>query len=45
MDGALWGAYHEMLRIIKFVIDTRDLRFKIEPKIEDEIKQTFRILQ
>jgi hypothetical protein len=34
MDGATWGAYHEMLRVIKFEIDTKDLGLKIEPKGE-----------
>jgi hypothetical protein len=39
MDGATWGAYHEILHLIKFVIDTNDLELKIEPKIEDETNQ------
>jgi hypothetical protein len=37
MDGATCGAYHETLRAIKFVIDTKDLGLKIEPKIENEM--------
>ena len=35
MDGATWGAYLEMLRVIKFVIDTKTFGLKIMPKIED----------
>jgi hypothetical protein len=33
----LWGAYHEMLRIVKFVIDIKPFGMKIEPKIENEM--------
>jgi hypothetical protein len=33
MDGATWVAYHEMLRLIEFVINTRDLGLKIEDEM------------
>jgi hypothetical protein len=39
MDGATWVAYHEMLHIIKFVIDTKDFGLKIEPEIKDKLKR------
>jgi hypothetical protein len=37
MDGAAWVAYHEMLHVIKFVINTKALVLKIEPKIKSEM--------
>jgi hypothetical protein len=37
IDEATWGAYHEMLRVIKFVNDEKDLGLKIESKIENEM--------
>jgi hypothetical protein len=37
MDGATWDDHHEMLCVIKFVIDTKDLGLKIEPKDEGEM--------
>jgi hypothetical protein len=36
MDGATLAAYKEMLRVIKFVLDTKSFCLKIEPKIEEE---------
>jgi hypothetical protein len=43
MDGATWFASHDMLCVIKFVIDTKDLGLKIEPKIEDEMNWNLKI--
>ena len=35
-DGATFGAYKELLRVIKFVLDTKDYGLKLEPKMEEE---------
>ena len=35
MDGASMGSYMELLRVIKFVLDTKNFCLKIRPKIED----------
>jgi hypothetical protein len=32
-----------MVRVIKFVINTKDLGFKFEPKIENEMNWNFKI--
>jgi hypothetical protein len=29
MDSATWGAYNELLRVIKFVIDTKTFGLKV----------------
>ncbi len=34
LDGAMEYAYHEMLRIIKYVFDTKDYGLRIEPIYE-----------
>ena len=34
LDGAMEYAYHEMLRIIKYVLDTKDYGLKIDPIYE-----------
>ena len=34
MDKATMGTYQEMLRVIKFVIDTKNFGLKIHPKIK-----------
>ena len=36
LDGATPAAYKEMLRVIKFVIDTPDFGLKVEPSIRPE---------
>ena len=36
MDGATMGSYLEMLRVVKFVIDTKTFCLKIHPKIENK---------
>jgi hypothetical protein len=35
MDGATCGANLEMLRVIKFIIDTKTFGLKIKPRIEE----------
>jgi hypothetical protein len=36
MDGATLGAYKEMIRILKFTIDTKDFGIKIQPKLNED---------
>jgi hypothetical protein len=37
MDSATWGAYNELLRVIKLVIDTRTFGFKVQPKLDNNL--------
>jgi hypothetical protein len=37
MDSATWGAYNELLRVIKFVIDTKTFGLKFQPKLENHL--------
>jgi hypothetical protein len=32
-----WIAYHEIFRVVRFIIDTKVLKLKIEPKIEVDL--------
>jgi hypothetical protein len=36
MDGATIGSYREILRIVKFVLDTKTFCLQIRPKIDGE---------
>ena len=36
MDGATMGSYLEMLRVVKFVLDTKTFCLKLHPKIENK---------
>jgi hypothetical protein len=36
MDGASIAAYQKMIRVIIFVLDTRDTCLKLEPNLDDE---------
>ena len=40
MDGATEEAMKEMFRVIKFVLDTRNIGLKIEPKIPEDYLKT-----
>jgi hypothetical protein len=35
--SATWGAYNELLRVIKFVIDTKTFGLKIQPKLDNNL--------
>ena len=37
MDKANQGAYKELMRVIKFVLDTRSFGLKIEPEIGEKL--------
>jgi hypothetical protein len=37
MDSATWGAYNELLRVIKFVIDTKNFGLKVQPKLKNNL--------
>jgi hypothetical protein len=37
MDSETWGAYNELLRVIKFVIDTKTFGLKGQPKLENNL--------
>jgi hypothetical protein len=37
MDSATWGTYNELLRVIKFVIDTKTFGLKVQPKLENNL--------
>jgi hypothetical protein len=36
MDDVNIAAYMEMIRVIRFVLDTRDTCFKFKPNLDDE---------
>jgi hypothetical protein len=37
MDSATWEAYNELLRVIKFVIDTKTFDLKVQPKLDNKL--------
>jgi hypothetical protein len=37
MDSATWGAYNELLRVIKFVIDTKIFGLEVQPKLDNNL--------
>jgi hypothetical protein len=37
MDSAKWGAYNELLRVIKFVIDTKTFGLRVQPKLDNNL--------
>jgi hypothetical protein len=37
MDSASWEAYNELLRVIKFVIDTNFFGLKVQPKLDNNL--------
>jgi len=38
MDSATWGTYNELLRVIKFVIDTKAFGLKVDPKFNNDLE-------
>jgi hypothetical protein len=37
MDSATWGAYNELLRVIKFVIDTKTFGLKVQLRLDNNL--------
>jgi hypothetical protein len=37
MDSATLGAYNELLRVIKFMIDTKTFGLKVQPKLDNNL--------
>jgi hypothetical protein len=37
MDSVTWGAYNELLRVIKFVIDTKTFGLKVQPRLDNNL--------
>jgi hypothetical protein len=37
MYSATWGAYNELLRVIKFVIDTETFGLKVQPRLYNNL--------
>jgi hypothetical protein len=37
MDSATWGAYNELLRVIKFFIDTKTFGLKAQPRLDNNL--------
>jgi hypothetical protein len=37
MNYATWGAYNELLRVIKFVIDTKTFGLKVQPRLDNNL--------
>jgi hypothetical protein len=38
MDSATWGAYNELLRVIKFVIDTKTFSLNVQPRLDNNLR-------
>ena len=38
MDSASWGSYQELLRVIKFVDDTKSFGLKVKPRLNDDLE-------
>jgi hypothetical protein len=36
-DSATWEAYNELLRVFKFVIDTKTFGLKVQPKLDNNL--------
>jgi hypothetical protein len=43
MDSATWGNYNEFLRVIKFVIDTKTLGLKVQPRLDNNLGWNLKI--
>ena len=37
MNLATWGSYYELLRVIKFFVDTKTFGLKVEPKLDNDL--------
>jgi hypothetical protein len=35
LDSATWGAFSELLRVIKFVIDIKSFGLKVQPRLDN----------
>ena len=44
MDSASWGSYQELLRVIKFVDDTKSFGLKVKPRLTDDLKWNLKIV-
>jgi hypothetical protein len=38
-----WGSYQELLRVIKFVDNTKSFRLKVQPIFDDDIEWNLKI--
>jgi hypothetical protein len=43
MYSATWGTYYKLLRVIKFVIDTKTSSLKVQPKLENNFGLNLKI--
>jgi Reverse transcriptase (RNA-dependent DNA polymerase)/gag-polypeptide of LTR copia-type/Zinc knuckle len=43
MDSASWGSYQELLRVIKFVDDTKSFGLKVQPRFDDDLEWNLKI--
>jgi hypothetical protein len=43
MDSASWGSYQELLRVIKFVNDTKSFGLMVEPRLDDDLEWNLKI--
>jgi hypothetical protein len=44
MDSETWGAYNELLRVIKFVIDTKTFGLKVQPRLDNNLGWDLKII-
>jgi hypothetical protein len=45
MDSVTWGAYNKLLRVIKFVIDTKTFCLKDQPKLDNNLGWDLKIFR
>jgi hypothetical protein len=43
MESATWGAYNELLRATKFVIDTKIFGLKVQPRLDNNLGRDLKI--
>jgi hypothetical protein len=43
MNAASWGSYQELLRVIKFINDTKSFGLKVMPKLDDDFSWNLKV--
>jgi hypothetical protein len=43
MNTASWDSYQELLRVIKYIDDTKSFRLKVMPKLDDDFSWNLKV--
>jgi hypothetical protein len=43
MNAASWGSYQELLRVIKFIDDTKSFELKVMPKLDNDFSWNLKV--